>query len=111
MIGDKDLALPAKMLDLYATRHKLSAHNIANAGIENFHRLSAKFDEELTRAAREGDVEAIRRLRIVVEKAREPGVDAEAEVAAMTKNELLFNAFAEIAAFRLRMLRNAVTSK
>jgi flagellar basal body rod protein FlgB len=111
MIGDKDLALPGKMLDLLSTRHKLTAHNLANAEVQGYRPLEAKFSDELRAAIESGDPEAIRNASIEIERTRTPGVDSETEVARMSKNELLFNTFAEIAAFQLRMLRTAVTSK
>ena len=111
MIGDSDLAIPSKMLDLEATRHKLAAHNIANAGVPGYRKLSASFSDELLKAIQSGDPEAVRNATITVQKARAEGVDGEAEVASMAKNEIMFNTFAEIASFRLRMLRMAVTSK
>ncbi len=111
MIGDKDLAIPGKMLDLLSARHKLAAHNLANAEVPDFKPFEVKFSDELKRAIETGDTEAIRGAAIKVERARKAGVDSETEVAQMAKNELMFNAFAEIAAFRLRMLRAAVTSK
>jgi flagellar basal body rod protein FlgB len=99
------------MLDLLSASHKLTAHNLANAEVPGFRPLQAKFSDELRRAIESRDPEAIRNATIQVERSRRPGVDSEMEVARMSKNEMLFNTFAEIAAFRLRMLRTAVTSK
>jgi len=111
MIGDKDLTLAGKMLDILSTQHKVTAHNLANADVPGFRPLEANFRKELTRAIESGDPEAIQQVSVEIERARRPGVDSETEVAQMSKNEVLFNTFAEIAAFRLRMLRTAVTSK
>jgi len=111
MLGDNDLAIPEKMLDLCALRHKLIAHNVANAGIPGFHRLDVAFQEELRRAISENDANAVRKAELPVHTARKPGVDPETEVARMAKNELLFGTFAQIAAQKLRIMRTAVTSK
>ena len=111
MIGDQDLAVPAKMMDLYAARQKITAHNIANAGVKNFHKLNASFSAELRAAVEKGDPEAIRTVALRVEQSKKPGVDTESEAATGAKNEVLFNTFAEIAAYRIRTLRLAVTSK
>jgi len=111
VIGDKDLALAGKMLDILSTQHKLSAHNLANADVQGFRPLKADFRKELARAIESGDTKALKEISVEVERARQPGVDSEREVARMAKNEVMFNTFAEIAAFRLRMLRSAVTSK
>lgn len=111
MLGDQDLALPARMMDLHAMRQKLGAHNIANAEVSGFRKLSAHFGDEFLRAAQSGDVNAMRQAPIRVTSEKSTGIDSEAEVAGMTKNEVLFSAFAEIASFRLRMLRTAITSK
>jgi flagellar basal body rod protein FlgB len=111
MIGDQDLAIPAKMMDLYAAKQKITAHNTANADVKGFQKLNVNFSAELKQAIESGDAEKIRNVTLKVEKSRQPGVDTEAETAASAKNELSFNAFAEIAAYRIRMLRQAVTSK
>jgi len=111
MIGDNDLAIPGKMMDLYETKQRITAHNTANAGVKDFHKLQVSFGAELREAIESGDTEKIRNVTLQVERARQPGVDTESEAAGGAKNELNFNAFAEIAAYRLRMLRTAVTSK
>jgi flagellar basal body rod protein FlgB len=111
MIGDNDLAIPEKMMDLYAAKQKITAHNTANAGVKGFQKLSISFSDELKEAIESGDPERVRNVALRVEKARQPGVDTEVEAAGGAKNELNFNAFAEIAAYRIRMLRLAVTSK
>jgi len=111
MLGDDDLAIPEKMLDFCALRHKLIAHNVANAEVPGFRKLDVAFQEELRRAIAEGDVKAIRKAELPIRKAEKPGVDPETEVARMAKNELLFDAFAQIAAQKLRIMRTAVTSK
>jgi len=111
MITDKDLAIAAKMMDFYALRHKVMAHNVANAGVPGYRKLDVPFQEALLEAIRSGDPEAIRKAAFRVEQSATPGVDRETEVARMTKNELLFDAFAQVAAHKLRLLRMAVTSK
>jgi flagellar basal body rod protein FlgB len=111
MIGDKDLAIPEKMMDFLAAQQKITAHNTANAGVKDFHKLHLSFSSELREAIASGDAEKIRNVQLHVERARQPGVDTESEAAGGAKNELSFNAFAEIAAYRLRMLRLAVSSK
>jgi flagellar basal body rod protein FlgB len=111
MIGEKDLAVPSKLMDFYALRQKLAAHNVANAGVAGFHKLDAQFEAELQQAIEKGDVEAVRKAPLHVQKAKGTGVDTDTEVAQMAKNEVLFNTFAEIASYHLRMLRTAATSK
>jgi flagellar basal body rod protein FlgB len=111
MLGDNDLAIPGKMMDIYAAKQRITAHNTANAGVKDFHKLEVSFSSELKEAIASGDAERIRNVALCVERARQPGVDTESEAASGAKNELNFNAFAEIAAWRIRMLRTAVTSK
>jgi flagellar basal body rod protein FlgB len=111
MIGDNDLTIPEKMMDFYAAQQRATAHNVANAGVKDFHKLHVSFSAELREAIESGDTERIRNVGLHIEKAPQPGVDTESEAAGGAKNELNFNAFAEIAAYRLRMLRTAVTSK
>lgn len=108
MIGESDLSIPEKMLDFYALRHKLIAHNIANAAVPGYRKLNVDFTNELRRAVQSEDPKQLRTASPRVSRARQPGVEPEAEVAKMTKNELLFNTFAEIAAYRLRLLRSAI---
>jgi len=110
MIGDKDLSIPEKMLDLYALRHKLIANNIANAEVPGYRKLDVKFGKELERAMASGDPARVRKVRAKVTSSGAP-VQAESEVARMAKNEVLFDTFAEIASFRLRMLRAAIEKK
>ena len=111
MIGEKDLAIVGKMLDFHTLRQRLTAHNIANAEVRGFRRLTASFDKELLRAIEEGDVGAVRGAEFHVKRAAKPGVDPESEMAEMAKNELLFNTFAEIAQHRLRSLRAAINAE
>ena len=99
------------MMDFHALRHKLMAHNVANAGVQGFRRLDAGFRGALLEAIKTGDITEIREAGFAVTKAAKPGVDREAEVARMTKNELLFDTFAQVAGHKLRMLRMAVNSK
>jgi len=111
MIGENNLSIPAKMLDVYALRQKLTAHNVANADVPGYRKLEANFGKELQQAIKSGDPEQIRKAGVSITRARQPGVQTETEIAEMTKNELLFNAFAEIATFRLRLLRTAIGHK
>ena len=111
MLGDNDLAIPAKMMDLYQAQQKIIAHNTANAGVKDYHKLQVSFGAALKEAIASGDTGKIQKVALQVERARQPGVDTESEAAAGAKNELNFNAFAEIASWRIRMLRTAITSK
>jgi len=108
MIGDNELAIPAKMMDLYAAKHKLVAHNLANADVRGYHKLNASFDKELEQIVSSNDPEEISKAAIKITKAAEAGVDTDAEVAVMSKNQVMFQAFSEIAMYRLRMLRAAI---
>ncbi len=77
MIGDNDLAIPEKMMDLYAAQQRITAHNTANAGVKDYHKLHVSFSAELREAIASGDPEKIRNVQLHVEKARQPGVDTE----------------------------------
>ena len=107
MISDNDLAIPAKMMDLYAAKHKLVAHNLANANVDGYHKLSVSFDKELDQIMNSNDPQQISKAAIKITRAAEAGVDMDAEVAVMSKNQVMFQAFSEIARYRLRMLRAA----
>jgi len=108
MIGEKDLAIAGKMLDLCALKHKLIAHNIANAEVPGYRKLTLSFEKELQRAIASKDPEEIRQVSAAVTRAKEPGLDSEAEIAGMAKNQILFETFAQIASYRFRMLRAAI---
>ena len=111
MIGDNDLSIPQKMLDAYALRHKLLANNIANAEVPGYRKMDVNFSESLKKAVESQDPQRIHHEQIQVQQAREAGVDTESEIAKMTKNEVLYNTFADIASFKLRLLRTAIQSK
>lgn len=111
MIGDNDLSVAEKMLDAYALRHKLLANNIANAEVPGYRKLDVDFSASLRKALESGDRQRIARETVQVQQAREAGVETETEVAKMTKNEVLYNTFANIASFKLRLLRAAIQSK
>ena len=111
MIGDKDLSVASKMMDLCALRHKLLANNIANADVRGYRRRDISFSNELQKALENADPQRVASLRCRVRQASQPGVDPERETARMAKNELLFDAFSRIAAHKIRMLRTAVRSK
>jgi len=111
MIGDNDLSIPRKMLDAYALRHKLLANNIANAEVPGYRKMDVDFSDSLRKAVESQDPQRIQREPIQVRQAREAGVETETEVARMTKNEVLYNTFANIASFKLRLLRAAIQSK
>jgi flagellar basal body rod protein FlgB len=108
MLGDKDLGIPAKMLDFCAMQHKLISHNIANAEQPNYHRLEATFSDELAKAIEEGDMKTVASSTFQVKAAEKAGVSPEQEVAQMTRNSLMFDTFAQIANFRLRLFRQAL---
>ena len=112
MVGENELSIPGRMLDLYALRHKLIAHNIANSDVPGFRKLEAEFDGELRKALSSNDPESsLKTLDLKVTRAAEQGVDTDSEVAEMGKNKLLYDTFAQIAQFRLRMLRAAIAAK
>jgi flagellar basal body rod protein FlgB len=108
MLGDKDLGIPAKMLDFCAMQHKLIAHNVANAQQPNYHRLEASFKDELVDAIKQGDTKGVAGAKFDVKKSATPGVSAEKEMSAMARNSLMFDTFAQVAQSRLRLLRQAI---
>jgi len=81
------------------------------AQVKDFHRLEASFEKELLGAIQQGRTEDIKNARFIVREEARAGVSPETEVANMTKNKILFEAFAQIANFRLRMLRAAIENK
>ena len=112
--NDVGFRVIAKMLDGCALRHKVIAANLANAETPGFRRMEVRFEDQLAQAIQEEDTNAIDEAQPEVVpgagKARADGnnVDFGTELGDLTKNTMVFNTFAEIAAARLRRYREAI---
>lgn len=110
--------LLSKMLDLASLRHRVIAQNVANVNTPGYHRLDLAFEDKIARqlAQQEGPTPARTEPRIM-EHTDEPerldgnNVDIDAEMGRLSKNSLLFNAYAQILASKLAAMRSAITGR
>lgn len=93
-------------------RHRVIAQNIANVNTPGYRRLEVAFEAELAKAL---DAPAAARPRIVEadgpERVDGNNVDIDAEVNALGKNALLYQAAANILTSRLASLRTAIAGR
>lgn len=99
----------ARFLDAASLRHKVLAHNVANANTPGYRRLELSFDLALAQHQRVAPR--------VVEDADGPtradgnNVDMDKEMGRVTKNALLYNTFAQILAGQVATMRSAITGR
>ncbi len=107
--------LLSKMLDAAELRHQVIAANVANVNTPGYHRLDVAFEEALARSRGAGGSSEVK-PRVVergggAERADGNNVDIDAEMARLSKNTLLSNAYTQILASRLAALRSAITGR
>jgi flagellar basal-body rod protein FlgB len=108
--------LLAKLLDVAGTRHRVIAQNVANANTPNYRQLDVSFEDAFARQLGHGaDAAALAVAPKVVEavggRERMDGnnVDIDAEMGRLNKNALLYNAYVQILANQLGMMRSAIS--
>jgi len=115
MISEKTFSLMQKMLDFYAARHRVIAHNIANADVKGFKPQQLQFADELQSLLARGSARDIAQaeFRLVQDPAPTHGgkIDVERQMALLVKNNLLFGTFAQATGGRLRLLRSAIQGR
>lgn len=93
-------------------RHRVIANNLANVNTPGYKALSVTFEEELSKRL---DNPAGVKAKVVESDAPERvdgnNVDLDAELNAMTKNSLLYQAAAQILASRVGSLRSAISGR
>jgi flagellar basal-body rod protein FlgB len=117
---DSTIDVLNRSLDLHMQRHAVIADNIANAETPGFKARRVDFEESLARAVEAGeqglagrDIASVQPL-ISEETNSELGqdlntVDMDREMAAMTKNEIQYNAATQVISKKFALLRYAIT--
>ena len=112
--GDASFKVISKMLDGCAARHKAIAANLANAETPGYRRVEVRFEEQLAKALEGGSaagIDSVRPQQVPgAGQARADGnnVDFGVELGDLTRNTLVYTTFAELAAARVRMYREAI---
>jgi flagellar basal-body rod protein FlgB len=108
------IGLLGRVMDAAALRHKVIAQNVANVNTPGYRRLAVEFEDELAKelGAPGGSVAG---AKVVVadgpERVDGNTVDLDREMGDLTKNGLLYQAAAQIAASRMAALRSAVSGR
>jgi len=104
-----------KVLDGCALRQKVIAANLANTETPGYKRLEVRFEDQLAQAVESGRADLLDRVELEIAPteglaARGDGnnVDFGRELGEMTKNNLAFSTFAQLAALRVRRYRDAI---
>lgn len=116
MFDDPRLSVLARLMDVAVLRQQVHAGNLANQNTPGFKARAVRFEDEFNRALDEQGLE--RALRIAPQihtplatPADNDGndVSSEREVAALARNKLLYDAYAQLARGKLRLLNTALT--
>ena len=119
----QDLFPLARGLDAASLRHKVIAGNLANLNTPGYTRFDVKFEELLRESLRSASgssnlMETLFSVQPkVVQDAAGPfsptgnNVTLEKEVGMLTRNEILYNAYAEILSNRIAQLKHAISSR
>jgi flagellar basal-body rod protein FlgB len=110
--------LLAKLLDVAGLRHTVIAQNVANVNTPGYHRRDISFEEAFVRQlGSRRETEALK----VTPKTTEPeggpervdgnNVDIDAELGDINKNVMLYNAYVQILANKIAVMRSAITGR
>lgn len=109
------LGVLAQVLDASALRHRVIAQNVANVNTPGYKRLEVAFEADLAKALASPTGTAPVKPRVVnvdgPERVDGNTVDIDAEMNALSKNALLYQAAAQIMASRVATLRSAITGR
>jgi flagellar basal-body rod protein FlgB len=104
-----------RVMDAAALRHKVIAQNVANVNTPGYRRLAVEFEDEMGKALEAGTPVSEVTPTVVVadgpERVDGNTVDLDREMGDLTKNGLLFQAAAQIAASRMASLKAAVAGR
>ena len=103
-------------MDAAALRQRVIAQNVANVNTPGYRRLAVEFEDEMAKSLGTpgGSPGAVSPTVVVAdgpERADGNTVDLDREMGDLTKNGLLFQAAAQIAASRMASLRAAVSGR
>jgi flagellar basal-body rod protein FlgB len=110
--------LLAKMLDVISLRHKVLAQNIANVNTPTYHRKEVNFENAVAQKMGSLGANAVLVAQPTIsetgggaERADGNNVDIEAELGRVEKNALLHNAYTQILAAKIGMMRSAINGR
>lgn len=107
--------LLAQVLDASALRHRVIAQNVANVNTPGYKRLEVAFKSDLSRAFGPTAASNLGVPRVIEgagpERADGNTVDIDAEMNALGKNSLLYQAATQIIASRVATYRSAITGR
>jgi flagellar basal-body rod protein FlgB len=116
MHDDTNMTVLQKMLDAAALRHRVIAHNLANANTPGYRRREVRFNEQLAAALQARDAERLAAVRPVVAESEEAAtrpdggnVTTERELADLMQNSLLYNACTQLLSSRIAAYRAAIS--
>lgn len=103
-------------MDAAALRQKVIAQNVANVNTPGYRRLAVEFEDEMAKAlgtpgGAPGAVSGTVVVADAAERVDGNTVDLDREMGDLTKNGLLYQAAAQIAASRMASLRSAVSGR
>lgn len=111
----------SRLLDVASLRHSVIAQNVANVNTPAYRQRELSFEDNLLRALERADpaavTSAVRSQPQVIEGVggadRTDGnnVDIDQEMAALTKNTLLYRVFGQVLAAQLGQLRSAIVGQ
>ena len=106
---DNTIHILNKVLDGTALRHQAIAANIANANTPEYRRKDVPFLQELKAAVQSNNPEAIANVSPQVRQDRGSApVRLEAEFAAMSQNQMLYTASADLISRKYERIRRAI---
>lgn len=110
--------LLAKLVDVSELRHKVLAQNVANVNTPGYRRLNVTFDEALAQhVSIHGEMHLDQLQPQVVEDVEAPvrydgnSVDIDGEMMRLNKNTLLNNAYIQVLASKIGMMRRAIDGR
>lgn len=108
--------LLSKVLNAATLRHRVISHNVANVNTPKFRRLDVAFEDSLASEIARGKSADLEKVKpVVMEDLRGPfrvdenNVDINSEMARLSKNSLLHNAYIQILSSKLGTMRRAIT--
>ncbi len=118
IFGDSGIQLANKMMQMSMERQKAIANNIANADTPGYTRVDINFEKALASAVNSKDMKQLANVKGSLEEdktnpARIDGnnVVLPKETNAMMQNSVLYNLLAKGYSTRMKILRNAISSR
>lgn len=115
-LGDKQIKLLEKLIDVSAVRHRVIANNMANVNTPGYKRLEVSFENELKAALNGNSTKDISLVQPKVVVSKDPGtmrndgnnVTMEGEVSSLVKNALTYNIYVQLLSKKFAALKTAI---